>query len=130
MYLHLSKFLNIPNLYINMYIIPKKIYKVNAHLYNPKKQSWTCNINVHVYNPKKNHVHVSSIYMYIIQKLCTCEFKVHVYNPKIKLLDVQINYNIYIYLHKKNNINNSLNGSPPLSSTRVFPWTRNNLQHV
>ena len=24
---------------------------------------------------------------------------------------------------KKNNINNYLNGSPPLSSTRVFPWT-------
>ena len=58
-----------------MYIIPKTISKVNADLYNPKKQSSTCEFNVHVYNPKKQS--------------CTCEFNVHVYNPKIMYMWVQ-----------------------------------------
>ena len=58
-----------------MYIIKKTISKVNVHVYNPKKQSWTCEFNVHVYNPKKQS--------------CTCEFNVHVYNPKIMYMWVQ-----------------------------------------
>ena len=129
-YLNLSKLPNIPNIYIYMYIIQKTIFKVNAHIYNPKKQSWTCEFNVHVYNRKKESCTCEfNVHVYNTKKeSCTCEFNVHVYNPKIKLLRVQVNYNIYIYI--KNNVNNSLNRSPPLSSTRVFPWNRNNLQHV
>ena len=45
------------------------------YVYNPKKQSWTCEFNVHVYTPKKQS--------------CTCEFNVHVYKPKIMYMWVQ-----------------------------------------
>ena len=66
---------------ISSNVIQKTISKVNVHVYNKK------NNHEHVYNPKK--------------QAWTCEFNVHMYNPKIKLLDVQINYNIYINKKRK-----------------------------